>query len=57
VALQPLFRTHRAGEPFRDSQSYAPARGRQSIPHDTPVAEAQATTVTVVLNWLSAIKR
>jgi Tol biopolymer transport system component len=54
---QPLFRTHRAGEPFRDSQSYAPARGGSQFLVTTAVGETPATTVTVVLNWLSALKR
>jgi serine/threonine protein kinase/Tol biopolymer transport system component len=54
---QPLFRTHRAGEPFRDSQSYAPARGGSQFLVTTAVGETPATTVTVDLNWMSTLKR
>jgi hypothetical protein len=54
---QPLFRTRRAGEPFRDSQSYAPARGGDQFLVTTAVGEPTATAITVVLNWLGDLKR
>jgi hypothetical protein len=52
-----LFRTRRAGEPFRDSQSYAPARGGDQFLVTTAVGEPTATAITVVLNWLGDLKR
>ena len=54
---QPLFRTHRAGESFRDGQSYAPARAGDRFLVTTAQGEPPATEITVVLNWLSTLKR
>jgi hypothetical protein len=54
---QPLFRTRRAGESFRDGQSYAPVRAGDRFLVSTAVGEPPATEITVVLNWLSGLKR